>query len=149
MIINDPRLGLYQDPQLKNKPREDVEEAIQKMLPHLSITPSDSNAHYFNISFDYRDRFKAQQTVQNLISLMGETYARMYGGLPDASVPAVPRTKVEILDKPSTPVLPVSPNRYQIAGEGGVAGLLAAAFIALVRRRWRPERDIPLDAVNG
>ncbi len=143
-VITDPRMRLYQE-QLKTVPLEDVRQTLQK---HLSIAATGSDAHYLNISFDYRDRLKAQQAVQMMMNRIDQEYMQMYARLPDEPVTHAAWGKFEVLDQPSTPVLPVSPNRYQIAGEGGIAGLCAAAIIALIRRRWKPEGDIPVDAVN-
>jgi uncharacterized protein involved in exopolysaccharide biosynthesis len=71
----------------------------------------------------------------------------MYGGLPDEPVQAAPAV-IKVIDAASAPVLPIRPDRYAIAMKGGLCGLLAAAVIASVRRRWKPEAELPLDAVN-
>ena len=121
-IINDPRLSLYKE-QRKTQPLEDV---IENMQQNLAITPS---GQYFTISFEYPDRFKTQQTVHAVMNRLDEAYERTYGTLPDEPVHAAPTT-LKVLDGPSMPVLPISPNRYVIALKGGLAGLLAAAVMA-------------------
>ena len=56
---------------------------------------------------------------------------------------------LEVIDAASTPVLPISPDRYVIAIKGGLAGLLTAGVIATIRRRWNPEPELPVNVVNG
>ncbi len=73
-IINDPRLKLYAEEQ-KEKPLEDVIEDMRKAIHIDPVTAEGSStkrAVAFNISFDYKDRFKAQQTVTALISKFEE-----------------------------------------------------------------------------
>jgi capsular polysaccharide biosynthesis protein len=140
-IVNDPRLNLYKE-QRKTQPLEDV---LQNMRRNLAITPS---GQYFTISFEYSDKYKAQQTVNAVANKLDETYGRNYGSLPDEPVQPAPGV-LKVIDQASTPVLPISPNRYAVAAKGCVAGLLAAAVIATIRRRWKPEEDLPMDAVNG
>ena len=142
-IVTDSHLKLYQD-KLKNQPLEDV---VQTMRQHLTITP-DAGGHYFTVSFVYKDRHKAQQTVQAILNRFDDENRRLYGSV--ANVPATPMQwgRPATLESPSLPVLPVSPDRYKITGEGGLAGLIAAAIVAMIRRRWKPEPDIPLDPVS-
>lgn len=74
-IINDPHLKLYSEEQ-KQKPLEDVIDDMRKAI-HIDPVragegPATRTAVAFNISFDYKDRFKAQQTVTTLISKFEE-----------------------------------------------------------------------------
>jgi hypothetical protein len=46
---------------------------------------------------------------------------------------------MDVLDNASLPAKPVKPNRLNIALTGGITGLIAAAIIAIVRRRWKPK----------
>ncbi|HVW09823.1 MAG TPA: hypothetical protein VHC90_14640 [Bryobacteraceae bacterium] len=72
-IINDPRLLLYRDEQ-KTKPLEDVIDDMRKAI-HIDFNAapgSTKKAMAFTIKFDYKDRFKAQQTVQTLIAKFEE-----------------------------------------------------------------------------
>ena len=114
------------------------------MQKHLSIAQSGTGGDYFTVSFEYGDRDKARQAVQVVMDRIDDAYIRTYASLPDEPVTQPAWGKFEVLEKASTPVLPVSPDRYRIAGEGGVAGLLAAALIALIRRRWHPEGEATL-----
>jgi polysaccharide biosynthesis transport protein len=72
-IITDPRLDLYKD-ERASKPLEDVIEAMR--LNDVKITmnelPGEHRASAFTISFAYRDRTKAHDTVQTLISKLQE-----------------------------------------------------------------------------
>jgi capsular polysaccharide biosynthesis protein len=140
-LINDPRLNLYKE-QRRTQPLEDV---IQNMRQHLAIAPY---GQYFTISFEYSDRYKAQQALQGLMNRLDDTYKQTYGGLPDAPFQPAPDV-IRVIDAASTPTLPVSPNRYLIALKGGLAGLVAAGLIATIRRRWKPDAELPFDAVSG
>jgi capsular polysaccharide biosynthesis protein len=139
-IITNRRLDLYKE-ERKTQPLEDV---IQNMNRNLALTPS---GEYLTISFEYPDRYKAQQTVFFLANRMEETYATTYSVLPDEPSQPSP-TVLEVIDKASMPALPISPNRYVIAIKGALAGLVLAAVIATIRRRWKPEAELPMDAVN-
>lgn len=143
-VIHNPHLGIYAD-QIKTRPLEDV---IQDMQQHLTITPI-LDGHAFTVSFEYGNRFKAQQTVQIIMDKVNEANRRLYGGLPDAPVTQLTSANISVLDAPSLPVTPARPNRARIAITGGIAGMIAGAVIAMIRRRWKPESDIPIDAVNG
>jgi uncharacterized protein involved in exopolysaccharide biosynthesis len=72
-IINDPRLKLYPEEQ-KQKPLEDVIDEMRKAIHIDPVTAPGGakNVVAFNIRFDYKDRFKAQQTVTALISKFEE-----------------------------------------------------------------------------
>jgi hypothetical protein len=146
-VINDPRLMLYRD-ELKRAP---LEEVVRTMQRHLSIARLGDDRTSIAISFEYGDRYKAQQATQAIISLLGERsrQLRKEGGLPDRPASEIVSGQLTFVDEPSLPVLPVSPDRYAIAGIGGAAGLFLAGVIAIIRNRWRPEGDIPMDAVNG
>jgi succinoglycan biosynthesis transport protein ExoP len=72
-IITDPRLDLYKE-ERASKPLEDVIESMR--LNDIKITmnelPGEHRASAFSISFAYRDRTKAHDTVQTLISKLQE-----------------------------------------------------------------------------
>ncbi|HVV45330.1 MAG TPA: hypothetical protein VHC72_08985 [Bryobacteraceae bacterium] len=72
-IINDPRLKLYTEEQ-KQKPLEDVIDDMRKAIHIDPVTAPGGakNVVAFNIRFEYKDRFKAQQTVTALISKFEE-----------------------------------------------------------------------------
>ena len=70
-IIQDPRLNLYPEERASG-PLEDVLETMRKRDIHISITSMPGStakkASAFSISFEYPNRFLAQQTVQALIT---------------------------------------------------------------------------------
>lgn len=70
-IIQDPRLDLYKSERAK-KPLEDVIEQMRAKDIRIEIVnlpgSTDRKASAFKVSFEYIDRFKAQQTVQTLIT---------------------------------------------------------------------------------
>jgi hypothetical protein len=142
-VIQNPHLQLYKG-QLKNTPLEDIIETMKK---HLTITPI-GDGQAFTISFKYGNRFRAQQTVQLVMDQLAAANHRLYGGLPDAPV-SLTSANITILDAPSLPTTPASPNRASIAITGGILGMIVGAIIATIRRRWKPEGDIPIDAVTG
>jgi succinoglycan biosynthesis transport protein ExoP len=71
-IIQDPRLNLYAADRAK-KPLEDVIEQMRTKDVRIEIlqlpgAAAERKASAFKVQFEYSDRFKAQQTVQALIS---------------------------------------------------------------------------------
>ena len=141
-VIQDPHLRLYKA-QVETLPLEDV---VQSMKTHLHIDQSgDLDGALIRVSFDYRDRFKAQQVLTTIVNRVVEESYR-----PDllAESRAVPIPEVmDVLDTASLPVNPTSPKRYLMTFGGGIYGVIIAAIIALIRRRWRPEPSFPVGAV--
>ena len=73
-IINDPRLLLYKD-ELKTTPLEDVIEEMKRNIGIQFITLPGAlgrQASAFDITFNYSDRYKAQQVVQQLMNKFDE-----------------------------------------------------------------------------
>lgn len=72
-IITDPRLDLYKE-ERASQPLEDVIETMRNRDVHITIDslPGEHRVSAFQISFDYRDRTKAHDTVQNLIAKFQE-----------------------------------------------------------------------------
>jgi uncharacterized protein involved in exopolysaccharide biosynthesis len=72
-IITDPRLDLYKE-ERASKPLEDVIESmrLQDVKIIMDSLPGEHRASAFTISFAYRDRTKAHDTVQNLITKFQE-----------------------------------------------------------------------------
>jgi uncharacterized protein involved in exopolysaccharide biosynthesis len=72
-IITDPRLDLYQD-ERASQPLEDVIQTMRTQDIHITIAslPGERRASAFTISFAYRDRTKAHDTVQALITRFQE-----------------------------------------------------------------------------
>ncbi len=80
------------------------------------VTLPDAHTRAFTLSFQYTDRYKAQAATRDLV-------ARIVGGMP-----------AEVLDPPSMPQAPTSPNRLQIALFGIVAGVLLGMAASRFRR---------------
>ena len=141
-VINDPRLRLYSQ-ELRTTPLEDV---IQTMKEHLAIAfDGNHDGTVFTISFDYPDRYKALMTVQTIMARFDAANAQLYPGnsLPPSMIPEV----LDVLDTASLPQRPSWPNRRVIALLGGIIGVVLAAIIALIRRRWKSEPEFPVDAI--
>ena len=138
-IVQDPRLRLYASEQ-RTTPLEDV---VQSMRNSISISRSIyQNRAFFSISFQYRDRFKAQQTLTALLNKFEEVADQRLPG----AAPARPEPVIEILDQPSTPINPVKPNRYLISSTGGICGVFLAGIISLLRRRWKPAEKLSVNS---
>jgi hypothetical protein len=136
-IVLDPRVQLYRN-ELKTEPLEDV---IQMMKQHLTVTPFYlNNQTFFNVSFDYWDRYKAQQTVSEIVTAFIKADQRLY----PSTVPPTPfpGDVMDVLDTASLPVNPTKPNWRSMVLSGGFLGFVTAAIIAMVRRRWKPEGDL-------
>jgi hypothetical protein len=141
-IVNDPRMRLYHD-QRNTMPLEDVLETMKR---HLAITQiGNLDGSIFTVSFDYPDYYKAQQTVSMTIDKLFDADQRLYPN--PGPLPFFTPVVMQLLDTASLPASPTKPNRLNIALAGCIAGLIAAGLIAIVRRRWKPEADIPVDAV--
>jgi hypothetical protein len=170
-IIQDPRFDLYS----KERSRMPLEDVIERMRHDIRITFAAAGAggDYlpFHISFTYRDRNKAQTTVQALVTKfedMNQINRRTQAivrhnvesveiyrlemriaalekrlGMPASehepdSLSAPPpgiAIELEVLDPPSLPTHPTSPNRPRFMASGFAAGLVAAIVVAIVRRR--------------
>ena len=98
------------------------------------------NETFLDVSFEYPDNDKAQQTLTQVVNAFIRADQRLY----PSTVPPTPFPGIvmEVLDKASLPVSPTKPNRSAIVMTGGILGLLAAAVVALIRRRWKPETDL-------
>ena len=66
-IINDPRLNLYKE-ERKTTPDEDVIDLMRGAVHVDYVTLPGKGASAFNISFSYKDRYKARQTVEDLMN---------------------------------------------------------------------------------
>lgn len=96
--------------------------------------------------FDHSDPLKAQQALQAILAQFTEADRRLY--MNATPKPEFTPVVMDILEIASLPKVPISPNRRNMALTGGIAGLIAAALVAMIRRRWKPEADIPLNAVE-
>ena len=126
-IIQDPRLRLYSR-DLKARPLDDVANDMRR---DIAVLVSEG-AEFSNlvISFRYRDRFKAQQTVQALVSRFQDADAR------DRPRPPFgrrrPPVNLDVFDPPSAGSR-VSLRPYVPLALGSGMGVLLAGLVRLVR----------------
>ena len=66
-ILNDPRLDLYKE-ERKTQPLEDVLDVMHGAINITYQTLPGKGASAFTIYFNYKDRYKAQQTVGDLMN---------------------------------------------------------------------------------
>ena len=122
-IIQDPHLDLYPEERARI-PLEDVIETMRTRI-RVDTPPGADQGHLtFSIAFAYRDRVKARDTVQALVTRFNE-----------ANFTSA-HTNLTVLDPPSLPV--ALPNRSVCMFYGFVAGIVAASFVAIFRRRPLP-----------
>jgi capsular polysaccharide biosynthesis protein len=112
----------------EERTRLPVEDVVQEMRNrYIRIVPirqlgNGSTAPAFAISFAYPDRQKAQRVTQRIVAAFIER-------LPQAG------SSVEVLDPPTLPEQPASPNRLAYAVAGFVSGL-GVALLFFGVRRW-------------
>jgi hypothetical protein len=146
MLVNDRRLGLYRE-ELRTEPMEAV---IATMKQHVKYyLNAVSGTSYIDLSFEYGERDKVQPALAALLNGFAESRQQLFGDQDAAASPDTTRVNLDVLDAASLAVQPTGPNRFMIACAGGVAGVLIAAAVAVIRRRWKPEPEIPADAVTG
>ena len=96
-------------------------QAIGKMrntaIRVQTVTLPDAHTRAFTLSFQYTDRYKAQAATRDLVT-------RIVGGMPS-----------EVLDPPSMPLAPSSPNRIQIA----LFGIVAGGLLGMAASRFRQD----------
>ncbi len=99
---------------LRELNRGSMNDVVRKMRESIRVqrVPAGLVGDAFQISFQYPDRFRAQQATLDLV-------ARFTGA---------PQSTTEILDPASDPGAPVFPNRAVIALFGTIAGLAASLF---------------------
>jgi polysaccharide biosynthesis transport protein len=148
-IIQDPRLNLYSEERAR-KPIEDVvREMLARDLRIAAMNPASgvtAAPPAFSISFSYSDRTKAHDVVQTLIVAFQKQHitrdrdnALQKG---DKLLLELTQRKAGeglwVLDPPSLPITPVTPNRLLITAIGLGIGLLVAAVTLILRRPHTP-----------
>jgi hypothetical protein len=133
------RVGLYPEKE-REMPLEEVIAEMQRSIHIHFVSAPKQGAAVFNIGFACSDEVRAQRTVAALVEAFRIEASNL------AALEAKSAATIEILDRASTPIHPVKPNRYKIAGLGGVCGVFLAGIVSLLRRRWKPE---PRIAVNS
>jgi len=126
-LIQDPALNLYPGERAR-MPILDVIEQMKSNDLRIQIdsSPKPSSKVTYKVSYVGTTPELANRTTQRLLqSLMMQSLHQ------DAD--AAPRT-YEVLDAPSMPVTPISPNRYMISLVGLMSGLGLGLLISGVRR---------------
>ena len=118
-LIQDPRLNLYARERTR-EPLEDVEDEMRRNTQVL-IAPKQA---VFTVTFRYPDQNLAHVVVQSLVTMFI-----------NAAMRARQPRRLELLDPPSLPEKPISPNRAMIAATGFIGGLLLASVLSLFGRR--------------
>ncbi len=139
-IIQDPRINLYP----KERARKPVEDVVREMLARdLRIAAAAPAA--FSISFSYPDRTKAHDVVQTLIVAFQEQHltrdrnkALQKGGKLAEIIYRKAGENLDVLDPPSLPISPITPNRLLIAAMGLGIGLLVGTLTLILRRPHTP-----------
>jgi hypothetical protein len=145
-IIQDPELDLYP----KERARWPMEDVARNMLARdLRIavlnpaTAANGEVSAFSISFSYSDRVKARDAVQKLITTFNkgrlDRQRSQAMQMSDKAREIVLRKlgeNLDVLDPPSLPFSPESPNRLTIAAAGLGIGLLLGAITLGLRRQF-------------
>jgi uncharacterized protein involved in exopolysaccharide biosynthesis len=127
-IITNPALDLYK----KQRERKPMHEIVETLRRDLSIRPVNPSHSAFQISFSYPDPYKAQAVVRELVTRFTEENVfverERARASDDAKSIEIAEHRVgenlEVLDPPSDPQEPFSPNRLAIALAGLALGLL-------------------------
>jgi hypothetical protein len=91
---------------------------------HIELLPNTTAVH---VTFDYGDRYMAQKVTQKIVYQLMDESAKTPSG-----------TMVEMIDPPSLPFNPVSPNRATISVIGLLLGFTVAMLVAIRERRRTP-----------
>lgn len=118
--------GLYAHERMANRPLTEVVGRMRKEDLRLQVVEPESiiqtpQFRVFTISFRDHDRARAQSVTRALVA------SWLKAGL-------ATQVTTEVLDPPSRPVAPSSPNRLQIALVGTLMGLLLGLALSRIRR---------------
>jgi hypothetical protein len=107
-----------------------LEEIIQNMRNRAirirKVTPVNDPQNIgvtFTVTFEYPDRYKAQAVTHDLTAALAEQIKSTSG------------SPLTLLDPPSLPQGPSSPNRAAIIGVGFAAGMVLGLIVLGIRRR--------------
>jgi uncharacterized protein involved in exopolysaccharide biosynthesis len=130
-MIQRPALSLYRP----ERSRHPMEQVVQRMRADLRIQPVDLPLNHggdaplaFSIAFEYTDRFKAQAVAREFVGKLMEQNVMLERELNRSSDPG--SIVLEMVDPPSDPITPQSPNRFAIAGLAFAAGLPLGLILA-------------------
>jgi len=143
-IIQYPRIDLYP----RERARKPMEEVVRNMLARdlrVAVLNGGSGAA-FSISFSYSDRVKARDVVQRLLTAFTQERivrerVKALQMRDDKHIEILQRKageNLEVIDPPSLPISPESPNRLLIAAAGLGIGLLLGAIALGLRRPRTP-----------
>jgi hypothetical protein len=123
-----------------------MEEVVRSMLTRdfriSALNPgSNGEASASTITFSYSEKHKARQVVQSLLTKFLQEHLNRKSYLAESAksekLNQIFQRKagemLEVLDSPSLPEKPVSPNRLAIAGAGLGGGLLLGAIALCIR----------------
>jgi uncharacterized protein involved in exopolysaccharide biosynthesis len=145
-MIANPALGL-EERRRSHEPKEEIVIALRREI-HIRVINASQSA--FSISFSDSDPEKAQAVVRHLVARLTEeniederAQARASG---DAKRSEIAERQLgstlEVLDPPSLPERPVSPNRPAISFAGfAFGGLLGSITLYLGRHRAATPRS--------
>jgi hypothetical protein len=94
-------------------------------LKDLSLTASSRDLRVRVVS---KDRFAAQRAAQKVIASLIDASGSHQGETES-------ERRIDVIDPPTMPVLPVSPNRLVIAGLGVIVGFMAGTAMLVIRRK--------------
>jgi len=131
----------------KERAGRSADEVLELMRRNLAIRMLPGSGA-FTVSFRYSDRFKAQAVVRELVTKYMERNLdqatvgnrQLPPGTPERLVQIYKASStLEVLDAPSGPQAPTSPNRGTIAILGLFVGAMLAA-LTMMWQRWRSAR---------
>jgi hypothetical protein len=107
----------------------DIAEDTMRKRVHVSpyATADGPGTQAFRIWFEYPDKVKAREVVEQLVSDLVE------GNLRSQSIPST----IAVLERPITPERPISPYRPAIVILGLIAGMLTGLISLKIWRRTR------------
>ena len=109
--------------------RMPLEDVIEKMKENIVVRPVSTKTGattVFAVRFVDEDRHKAQQVTKDLAARLID----LHGARQESDLKSV----MEIIDPPSLPLRPTSPNRPLLTGIGLLAGLIVAVVLQVRRR---------------
>lgn len=138
-IIQRPSLNLYRG-ERSRMPMEDIVENMRNrdiriQVLDAPVAAGGSGPPAFAISFSYPDKLKAQAVVRALVTRFTEQNETAMRRMAQEKAGAPAGETLEVLDPPSLPEKPVSPNRLAFMACGLAAGLLIGVLAAVLRRR--------------
>jgi capsular polysaccharide biosynthesis protein len=131
-LIQRPSLDLYR----AERQRRPLEDIIRDMrAKDIHITPASAALEAFTITFEYPDRHKALAVARELVTKFTELNVTLARNAGYADLHQAGAIVVEVIDPPSNPQTPSSPNHWTSAAIGFAAGIPIGLILAFLRRR--------------